>query len=363
MSNQWSALFMGDLVVKHPMTEALFSPNLQQQLAAHDICSCNFEASIKTANGHAQDKVGPHLTQHPKLPEYLIQAGFNLISLANNHVYDFGTTGLQATLDAFAEVKTVGAGTDFETTYALQIFEIKGITVGCLAYGEAQFGALIDEQLNPAGFAWIYHPSVEHRIQQARQQVDVLLIQVHAGAEFMNLPLPEWRQRYRQLIELGADAVIGHHPHVPQGWEWYQDKPIFYSLGNSYFDMHVQRAFWEQGLAVSLRFQGNHLHSINLLSLRKTGHQLTLTQDTKFSEHIEKLSQQLIAPDYLTQANRQAIYLWQHLYQRQYTPSWQSQFKQYLKGAPSSNAHIIHNLQIETHRWTVLRALHLLQQV
>ncbi len=366
MSNQWSALFMGDLVVTHPLTEPLFSPSLQQQLTAHDICSCNLEAPIKTASGQAQEKVGPHLWQHAKLPEHLIQASFNLITLANNHIYDFGSTGLQATLEAFAEVKTVGAGTDFETAYALQTFEFHGVKVGCLAYCEAQFGALVDEQLNPAGFAWIHHPLVEQHIQQARQAVDVLLIQVHAGAEFMNIPLPEWRQRYRQFIDLGADAVIGHHPHVPQGWEWYQDKPIFYSLGNAYFDMNVQRRFWEQGLAVSLQFQGTHLHSVNLLSLRKTGNQLTLAPDAAFSDHIEQLSKQLNAPDYLTHANRQAMYLWQHLYQRQYAPSWQSQLKQglkhFLKGTQPSNAHLIHNLQIETHRWTVLRALHLLQQ-
>ena len=83
----------------------------------------------------------------------------------------------------------------------------------------------------------------------------MLIVQVHAGVELLDVPIPEWRAKYRQLIDLGADVVIAHHPHVMQGIEEYKGKLICYSLGNFYFDYPSNHPQWNTGAMLTLDFQ------------------------------------------------------------------------------------------------------------
>src|SRR5690606_3657601 len=119
-----------------------------------------------------------------------------------------------------------------------KFIEINGIKIGFFAGTSCDFSALKDKwtDKDKVGCSWINQIQVNNIIRTAKEQCDHLIILSHGGIEFMDVPLPEWRDRYRELIDLGADAVIGTHPHVPQGIEIYNKKPIFYSLGNFYFD-------------------------------------------------------------------------------------------------------------------------------
>jgi poly-gamma-glutamate capsule biosynthesis protein CapA/YwtB (metallophosphatase superfamily) len=77
------------------------------------------------------------------------------------------------------------------------------------------------------GCSWINHHRFNSIIKEAKTKVDYLIAITHAGLEMVDLPLPEWRDIYREMINMGCDAIVGGHPHVPQGYEIYNGKPIF----------------------------------------------------------------------------------------------------------------------------------------
>src|SRR5690606_11862013 len=222
-------LFVGDIVLE---SQPRFSSELQALFEQSTICCGNVEAPLQGV-GKAIDKTGPLLTQKSAVPAWLNDLGFNLFVMANNHIYDYGEEGMLHSMQAFAGKDVIGVG-DEEQAYGLLVKTIDNIRYGFLAYGENGYGALNGERT--LGHAWINHPRVNTDIMRYRQQVDVLIVQVHAGVEMVDVPIPEWRERYRELIDFGADVVIGHHPHVVQGMEKYKEKYICYSLGNFYFD-------------------------------------------------------------------------------------------------------------------------------
>ena len=111
------------------------------------------------------------------------------------------------------------------------------------------------------GCANVMGADIERSISCKKQFCDTLILIAHAGVEYCNVPLPEIRDRYRRLIELGVDAIIAMHPHVPQGHEVYNGKPIFYSLGNFLFDRmnptEPRHKYWGHGLSVVLDVDEN----------------------------------------------------------------------------------------------------------
>jgi poly-gamma-glutamate synthesis protein (capsule biosynthesis protein) len=241
-----------------------------------------------------------------------------------------------------------------------------------LSYDEAQFGASTLHQHSRGGFAWINHPSVKHIVKESREKLDVLIIQVHAGLEDHDLPLPEWRERYRELIDLGADAIIGSHPHVPQGWETYKGKPIFYSLGNFYFDGESEDPFWNKGLAVSLSFDHKNLRSFKVLGIAKTKDGIVINNSENFLNHLKHLNILLEEPMYSENISNTVSLLWDKYYESYYETAVNSvgsegslkKFMIYIvkrlfsKGKLKPNlSFLLHNIRIESHRWVVERAL------
>jgi len=102
---------------------------------------------------------------------------------------------------------------------------------------EAQFGVIdLFKRTTKAGYAWINHSLIDKNILKLKQECDFIIVFSHAGLEHYNIPQKEWRDRYRHFCDLGANIVVGSHPHVPQGYEIYGNSLIFYSLGNFYFD-------------------------------------------------------------------------------------------------------------------------------
>ena len=368
---QWKALFTGDVVCRQSPPDNWLSPEFVQFMQLHAVRSCNFEAPVQ-GKGMPIRKAGPHLSQHPGTPAILESAGFNIINLANNHIYDYGPQALSATIAAFANATCVGAGKNFEEAYALQTISVQGIQVGLLSFCEAEFGALTISRRNDAGYAWINHPVVSGLVMDARKKTDVLLIQVHAGVEQTDVPLPEWRARYRELIELGADAVIGSHPHVPQGWEIYKGRPIFYSLGNFWFDSDSNHALWNTGIVISLSFNDAAYTGFEVMGIKKEGLQIVPCREEWFSTHLATINNLLEEPLYTDTINKLAQTLWQQYYRSYYDYALKGihtkvSFGQVLKTfikrlflkkhAELDSALLLHNIRIESHRWIVERVL------
>ncbi len=179
----------------------------------------------------------------PKAIEGLTFAGFNLISLANNHAFDYGREALE---DTFLRLKTagiyyVGAGFDEGEAYGGRtpiIKEIEGTKIGFLAYTNLGPESWKAGEKN-SGIAWINEEEIEkvkNDIKLAKEKADILIVSLHAGEEYAAEPTQFQIEFSKAAIDAGADLVIGHHPHVVQKSEKYKDKWIFYSLGNFVFD-------------------------------------------------------------------------------------------------------------------------------
>lgn len=255
--------FCGDFC-STPSTKSIeVSQELRGLINSCDFRVCNFEVPLKP------DGVAPKagmFCQHDDAPAFLEELGFNLFSFANNHTFDYGVEGWQKTMAAFQN-KPFGSGT-YDEAFKVKVVEKNDIKIGFLALCyAARFGVFNDvREKDGYGCAYINDLKVNHVIMDAKKVVDYLIILPHDGIEYVDIPLPETIARYRDFIDYGADAVIGTHPHCPQGWEEYKGSPIFYSLGNFLFNSKQNysyrawnRPHWYEGLCVILNIEKESL--------------------------------------------------------------------------------------------------------
>ena len=257
----WSMLVAGDATDRGDPSAFSVSGPLAARIEAADLSLVNVEAPVR-AGADPAPKSGPTLESSPALPAFLAGTGFDAATLANNHVMDYGATGLAATLDACrdADLATCGAGDDHEAALAPLERTVDGTDVAVINVCEREFGIA---GADASGAAWLNHPSVDDRIRDAAAANDAVVVVAHGGVEGVPFSPPGRRARFREFVDLGADAVIGHHPHVPQGWETYDGSPIVYSLGNFLFEMSNPSTRW--GLAVELGFDGGTVVGADLL--------------------------------------------------------------------------------------------------
>lgn len=363
-----SVAFVGDIFIPDNVSRIVFSDELKHIMDSCRVRSCNFESPV---NGVGQEelKVGPHLRQSVNAPSVVERAGFNLVNLANNHICDFGPDALSATKKSF-HVATIGVGMSLKEAVEPVYFDLNGMNVGFLSFGEAEFGAIMEDG---GGFAWVNHPCVNTLIREVRQTCDVLLVQVHAGVEKSDLPLPEWRQRYKELIDAGADAVIATHPHVPQGWEEYKGKPVFYSTGNFCFIRNDTHPYWQKGLLVKLDIHTDGSVSHECYGVERNGNAVSLSHDADFTRHLDVICRMLRSEEYNKEIDRIALDSWEHYYRRYYENAINGVsrfnvknllkfFKRLLFREGMNVPFLIHNNRIESHYWLARRAFNQLYQ-
>lgn len=202
-------------------------------------------------------KVGPSIKADPGVAVALSSAGVDAVSLANNHIFDFGSRGLEETLSTLDSqgISHFGAGLDRTAAETVHRVTISGRRISMLAFAEREFNTCEE---NKAGAA-IFDPICAiPAILQERSRADALIVCLHGGNEHFPYPRPQHRRMCQLLIDLGVDAVICHHPHVPGAYELYREKPIFYSLGNLIFDRrHPQPKQWNQGYLARLKLSFN----------------------------------------------------------------------------------------------------------
>lgn len=185
----------------------------------------------------------------------LADAGVRLLTLANNHLMDCGRAGVAETLETLkgANIRTIGAGLDRESSHAPAIVCTGNGTVGVLGYYWNRRCAATPTR--PGG-AMDDHASLERDIPALRRQVDFVVVTSHWGVPYEREPAPDVRARARRAIELGADAVVAHHPHIIQACEIHAGRPIFYSVGNFAFGSGNSKA---EGLLVGFRNERKRL--------------------------------------------------------------------------------------------------------
>jgi poly-gamma-glutamate synthesis protein (capsule biosynthesis protein) len=175
---------------------------------------------------------------HPRNADALAWAGFDVMSLASNHVLDFGQEGFEQTLEALqgAGLAYVGAGLSSEESHGPLVQEVKGRRIAFLAYAATRWKGSQEvptsEQISFAELA-----TIREDVQRAKQLADLVVVIMHLGTEYQLLPDEEQLAVSRAAIDAGACLVIGHHPHVVQRTEVYRGGFIAYSLGNFVFDI------------------------------------------------------------------------------------------------------------------------------
>lgn len=204
-------------------------------ISSADVAFANLEYPV-TARGEQFEQKKYTFKGKPESLTAVRQAGFRLLSLANNHTMDFGPDGLQSTLRYCNQRKLVaaGAGMDLSEARHLRIVKRNGVRFGLLAYSltyPKEFWATADT----AGTCYGNRSFLEEDIPRATPQVDILIVSFHWGEELNPVPKPYQIALGRLAVDLGASVVVGHHPHVPQPIEIYKDTPIIYSLGNYAF--------------------------------------------------------------------------------------------------------------------------------
>ena len=219
-----------------------------------DYSIVNFECPVATQSDIPIVKSGPNLRCSTNAIQAILYAGFNCVTLANNHFRDFGDNACIETLDSLNaySIDYVGGGRNLHEAQETKYVELDGKRLALINVCENEYSIASEEHAgsNPLNPVQQYYAIVE-----AKKKADYVLVIVHGGHECFQLPSPRMVETYRFFIDAGADAVVNHHQHCFSGYEVYQNKPIFYGLGNFCFDDPANRkGTWTEGFAVTLDF-------------------------------------------------------------------------------------------------------------
>ena len=228
--------------------------SVQEILAGCDYSIVNLEAPVVERTAKAIKKIGPNLRCTIGAIEALKYAGFNCVTLANNHFYDYGNTGVEDTLVTCASnaIDVVGGGRNIDEATKILYKRMKGIKVAIINVCEHEWSIASPCK---GGSAPLDVVKNYYQIREAKKKADYVLMIVHGGTEHYNLPTPRMKKMYRFFIDAGADVVVNHHQHCYCGYEEYNGKYIFYGLGNFCFDLNQQNQnLWHQGFGVKLSF-------------------------------------------------------------------------------------------------------------
>lgn len=238
-----------ELVSQNRVNEIL--GNFSDVFSDNDLVITDLECPL-TSSSSARKKIGPHQKADPSCITILKDAGIGLVAMANNHIMDYGHSGALDTINLCKQngIGTVGVGKSFTEASSPYLFVKNGERVAILNYADDEFitapdGSMRCNVLNSV--------NAFYDIRRAKESNDYIIVIVHGGNEFYELPSPRIKQLYRYLIDNGADAVVAHHTHTFSGYEVYNTKPIFYGLGNFVYDWPGKRDLaWNQGYVVKL---------------------------------------------------------------------------------------------------------------
>lgn len=257
-----------------------------------DYSIVNFECPIIKGNEKPIPKNGPNLSCSEDGALAVKWAGFDCVTLANNHFLDYGELGVQNTIDVFNRIgiDIVGGGRDLEHAEKIMYKNIKGRVLAIINCCEHEFSIATE---TTAGSNPLNPIRQFYEIQEAKQHADFVLVIVHGGHEHFQYPSPRMQETYRFFIDAGADAVVNHHQHCYSGYETYKGKPVFYGIGNFCFDFPQTRTgIWTEGYAVVIDFDDIVLPSFNVYPYKQCASlaRVELLPIGAFNEKLEEIN-------------------------------------------------------------------------
>lgn len=227
------------------------------ELKKADILFGNLEGDVSNVGNNVGSKYS--FRMDPIVLPALKDAGFDIVSFANNHVGDWNITAFKDTLIRLSNesILQVGAGQTKDEAEMPVIIEKNGVKFGFLGFSDVGPNWLKVTDVSP-GILLASDPNLSTIIKNAKSQSDVLIVSFHWGVEYEKIHNARQEVLAHLAIDSGADMIIGHHPHVIQDIETYNGKPIVYSLGNFIFDQYFSKDTME-GMLFTATFEGKTL--------------------------------------------------------------------------------------------------------
>jgi len=265
-------LFTGDIMLdrgvkmmteKHGEGDYTFPfLNISKKLQSADILFGNLESMISDKGRDMGSLYS--FRADPGALDGLVFAGFDVVSLANNHTFDYGREAFEDTMERLEEagISYTGAGFDKEEAHSPTILLLDEDTrVGFLGYTEFLYPHARATK-ETSGTTTFSKENMEEDINTAKEETDFLVVTFHYGDEYQKKPNERQKLLSRKAIDYGADIVIGHHPHVTQPVEEYEGKYIAYSLGNFIFDQYFSEETM-RGFMLEVELTENEITKIN----------------------------------------------------------------------------------------------------
>ncbi len=247
-------LLTGDFVINHrDYSTDRIEGRLVELFKSSDFNITNLECPVTTANNEYKIiKTGPHLKGEEEIiGETFTSLNINLVTLANNHILDYGEKGLKDTLRFCQknDIEYVGAGTSLSEAKRVYRKNINGHHISIINFAENEWASATE---NTAGANPMDIIENVKQIQKTKKTSDLVIVIIHGGHEYFDLPSPRMVKQYRFYADSGADLIVGHHAHCISGFEIYGETPIYYGLGNLLFTKTSMFSGWYKGLVLEV---------------------------------------------------------------------------------------------------------------
>ena len=283
-------IITGDLVVTDNYeSKELIDENLKNYFSKVDYRIANLEAPITENNPNNKIlKTGPHLRANGSsvLPT-LKKLNIDLLTLANNHILDYGDKGLNDTLDFCSSnnIDWTGVGKNISLANKAKRIEIDNIKISIINFAENEWSSASEENAGANPMDIIDNTKL---IKKEKKLSDFVFVIIHGGHEYYNLPSPRMQKQYRFYTDNGADLIVGHHTHCISGFEIYNNSPIYYSLGNFLFTIPSNYNDWYEGICLEILIDENKNLTTRPIFVKqnKSNFKISLVK----GEHLEKLT-------------------------------------------------------------------------
>lgn len=252
-------LIGGDLVINNNYSLNKIDSSVLNLFESSDFNILNLESPVTESEKRIL-KTGPHLKADSISTKKVLKAlNINLVTLANNHILDYGEVGLKDTLKFCKDygINVVGAGLNIKKASKMFLIKNNDHKIAIVNFAENEWS---NAKENSAGANPMDDIKNFYEIQEAKKLSDFVIVIVHGGHEYNNLPSPRMKKQYRFYAEVGADLVVGHHTHCVSGNEIFNKTPIYYSLGNFLFTSDSNMEDWYTGLVLEVDIKDEKLN-------------------------------------------------------------------------------------------------------
>ncbi len=272
VANEWSGFDSVEDQMRYPLR------GVREIVRGADVAFTNLEMPLSDRARHTGAFMG-----RTAFADALRWAGFDVVSIANNHAFDAMETGLLDTMTSLrrAGVGFVGGGENLEEARKPHIVEVDGISIGFLAYTWSVnlVGAWGFPGPDRSGVMPLDPILIEEDIERVRAEVDYVALSFHWAVENSMDTHPEARNFAHRMIDAGADLILGHHPHVPRGVEVYDGGVIFYSLGNLIFGHN--HTYWGDNYLARVTLTPERITGVEVIPVAGEGNDMSQPYPTE----------------------------------------------------------------------------------